>query len=126
MLILAELGNPVADVVLEVSLSDELLNFVLEGDAFFSGVADISVVSAVLALVFFQAVSPHRIWLLLYARVLRGQEYILTRPCLVGEVIVLARRGSQDPLIRALGLLLVGVRRSSVISAFAFLAELSC
>ena len=51
MLVLAGLGAPIADVVLEVSLSDELLNLILEDDAFFRGVADISVVSTVLALV---------------------------------------------------------------------------
>ena len=45
-LVLVGLGTPVADVVLEVSLSDELLNLVFEGDAFFCGVADISVKSA--------------------------------------------------------------------------------
>ena len=51
VLVLVGLGAPVADVVLEVSLSDELLNLVLEGDAFFRGVTDIPVVSVVLILV---------------------------------------------------------------------------
>ena len=50
-LVFARLGTLIADIVLEVSLSDELLNLVLEGDAFFRGVADISVVSVVLILV---------------------------------------------------------------------------
>ena len=50
-LVLSGLGDPVADVVLEVSLSDELLNLILEGNAFFRSVADIHVVSAVLILV---------------------------------------------------------------------------
>ena len=106
------LGTPVADVVLEVSLSDELLNLVLEGDAFFHGVADISVKLLVFILVPLRAISPHQIWSFIHARVLYGQEYTLTRPCQVGEVIVLARSGSRDPLIWALGLLLVGIRRS--------------
>ena len=42
-LVLVGLGTTVADVILEVSLSDELLNLVFEGDAFFRGVADVSV-----------------------------------------------------------------------------------
>ena len=35
MLVLVGLGAPVVDVVLEISLSDELLNLVFEGDDFF-------------------------------------------------------------------------------------------
>ena len=50
-LVLAGLGAPIADVVIEVSLSDELLNLVLEGDAFYRGVAEIPVVSTILILV---------------------------------------------------------------------------
>ena len=50
-LVLTGLGAPVADVVLELSLSDELFNLVFEGNAFFHGVADIPVVLAVLILV---------------------------------------------------------------------------
>ena len=50
-LVIVGLGSPVTDVVLEVSLSDELLNLILEDDAFFRGVADISMVLAVLMLV---------------------------------------------------------------------------
>ena len=51
VLVLAGLSAPIADVVLEVSLSDELLNLDLEGDAFFRGVTNIPVVSTVLILV---------------------------------------------------------------------------
>ena len=80
-LVLTGLGGPVADVVLKVSLSDELLNLVFEGDAFFRGMADIPMVSAVLILVPLLAVSPYHIRSLVYACVLCGQEYILTRPC---------------------------------------------
>ena len=98
-LVLMGLGAPVVDVVLEVSISDELLNLVFEGDAFFCGVADISVKSIVFILVPLRAVSLHRIGSFIHARVLCGKEYILTRPHQVGEVIVLARRGSRDPLI---------------------------
>ena len=79
-LVIAGLGALVADVVLEVSLSNELLDLVLEGDAFFRGVVDIPVLSTVLILVLVRAVSPHRIGLLIYAYVLRGQQYILIRP----------------------------------------------
>ena len=50
-LVFAGLGALIADIVLEVSLSDELLNLVLEGDTFFHSVADIPVVSVVLILV---------------------------------------------------------------------------
>ena len=117
-------GTSVADIVPEVSLSDEFFDLILEHDALFSGVADISMISAVFVLIPLRVVSPHRIGSFVHARVLCGQEYILTRPCQVGEVIVLARRGSRDPLIRALGLLLVGVWRSPVISTLLFLVVL--
>ena len=120
-LVLVGLDPPVADVIMKVSLSDELLNLVFEGDAFFRGVADVSMKSVVFILVPLRAVSQHRIGLFVHACVLHGQEYILTRPSQVGEVIVLARRGSRDPLIRALGLFLVGVRRSSAIATFVLL-----
>ena len=121
MLVLIGLGAPVADIVLEVPLSDEFFNLILECDAFFCGVANIWVISAVLVLVSFRAVSPHYIWSLVDSCMFCGQEYILTRPCQVGEVIILALRGSSDPLIPALGLILVGVWRSSAISALALL-----
>ena len=81
VLVLAGLGAPVADVVLEVPLSDEFFNLILECDAFFCGVANISVILTVLVLVSFQTVSLHRIWSLGDSCVLYGQEYILTRPC---------------------------------------------
>ena len=77
-LVLVGLSAPVADVVLEISLSDELLNLIFKGDAFFRGVADISVKPIVFILVPLRAVSPHRIRSFVHARVLRGQEYILT------------------------------------------------
>ena len=78
MLVLAGLGAPVADVVLEVPFSDEFFDLILKCDAFFCGVANISMISAVLVLVSFRAVSPHRIWSLVDSCVLCGQEYILT------------------------------------------------
>ena len=56
-LVLTGLGTPIADVVLEVSLLDELLDLILKGDAFFRGVADIPVVSVVLILVPLRVVS---------------------------------------------------------------------
>ena len=49
--ILTGLGDPVADVVLEVPLSDEFFNLILECDKFFGGVANILMVLAVLVLV---------------------------------------------------------------------------
>ena len=49
--VLAGLGTPVADVVLEVPISDEFFNLILECDTFFDDVANISMVSAVLVLV---------------------------------------------------------------------------
>ena len=88
---------------------------------FFYGVANVSVISAMLVLVPFRAVSPHRIWSLVDFCVLCCQEYILTRPCQVGEVIVLSQRGSSDPLIRAFGLLLVVVQRLLAVSALALI-----
>ena len=121
MLVLAGLGALVADVVLEVLFSDEFFDLILDRNAFFCGVANISVISIVLVLVSFRTISPHRIRPLVDSRVLCGQEYILTRPRQVGEVIILAQRGSNETLIRALGLLLVGVWRLSAISALALL-----
>ena len=111
----------IADIVPEVSFSDEFFNLILECDALFHGVVDIFMISVVFVLIFLRAVSPHRIGSFVHARVLCGQEYILTLPCQVDEVIVLTRRGSWDPLIWAIGLLLVGVCRSSTISTFSFL-----
>ena len=78
MLVLVGLGAPVTDVVLEVSLSDEFFNLFFECDAFFYGMANVSVILTVLVLVLFRAVPPHRVWSLVDALVLRGQEYILT------------------------------------------------
>ena len=58
-LVLVGLGALVANVILEVSFSDELLDLVFEGNAFFRGVADISVKPTVFILVPLQVVSPH-------------------------------------------------------------------
>ena len=58
MLVLARLGAPVANVVLEVPFSDEFFDLILECDAFFCGVANISVILAALVLIFFER-SPH-------------------------------------------------------------------
>ena len=69
-LVLVGLCAPFADIVLEVSLSDELLNLVLEGDAFFRGVADIFVKPIVFILVPLRAVSPHQIGSCIHAHVL--------------------------------------------------------
>ena len=99
MLVLARLGAPVTDIVLEVPFSNEFFDLILKCDAFFCGVANIWVISEVLVLVSFGVVSPHRIWSLVDSRVLCGQEYILTRPRKVGKVIIFARRGSSDLLI---------------------------
>ena len=46
-------GALVADIVLEVPLSDEFLDLVLKCDAFFGGMANILMVSVVLVLVSF-------------------------------------------------------------------------
>ena len=62
----------IADIVLEVSLSDEFFNLVLERDVLFRGVANISMISAVFVLIPLRAVSPHRIGSFVYTRVLRG------------------------------------------------------
>ena len=92
-------GAFIADIVPKVSFSDEFFNLILECNALFRGVGDISMVSVVFVLIPLQAVSPNPIGSFVHARVLCGQEYILTRPCDVGEVVVLAWRGSWDPLI---------------------------
>ena len=120
-LVIVWLGAPVADITTEVSLSDEFFNLILERNALFRGVADISMESVVFVLIPLRAVSPHRIKVLIHARVLLGQEYILTRPCQADEIIVLARRGSRDHLIRILSLLLVGVWRPLAIFTLSFL-----
>ena len=57
-LVLAELGAPVTDVVLEVPFLDEFFNLILECDAIFCGVANISVISAVLLSGFFFSCLP--------------------------------------------------------------------
>ena len=78
VLVLTGLGSPVADVVLEVPLSNEFFNLILDCDAFFCGVANILVISALHVLVSFRAVSPQRIWSPVDFCVLCGQERILT------------------------------------------------
>ena len=70
--------TPVADIIPEVSLSDKFFNLVLECDALFRGVANISMVLAVFVLIPLRAVSPHRIRSFVQTCVLCGQEYILT------------------------------------------------
>ena len=76
--VLVGLGAPVADVVSEVPLTDEFFNLILECNAFFSGVANVLVISAVLTLVSLQAVSPHRVWLFVDSCMFGGREYFLT------------------------------------------------
>ena len=119
--VLMGLGAPVADVVSKVPLADEFFDFIFECDAFLGGVANVLVISAILTWVSLRAVSPHRVWSFVDSCVFCGQEYFLTRPSQVGEVVVFARRGSSDPLIRALGLLLMRVWRSSAISVLTLL-----
>ena len=78
MLVLTGLSSPIADVILELPLSDEFFDLILECDAFFHCVANILVISAVLVLVSFRAVSPHCIYSLIDSCMFYGQEYILT------------------------------------------------
>ena len=52
-------GASITDIVLEVSLSDEFFNLIIERDALFRGVANISMISTVFVLIPLQAVSPH-------------------------------------------------------------------
>ena len=47
--ILVGLGAPVVDVVLKVPLPDEFFDFILECDAFFGGVANVFMISSILA-----------------------------------------------------------------------------
>ena len=77
-MVLVGLGASIVNIILEVSLSDEPFNLVFEGDAFFCGVADISVKPAVFIFVPLLAVSPHLIGSFIHSCVLRGQEHILT------------------------------------------------
>ena len=86
-------GASVADIVPEVSFLDEFFSLILERDALFRGMADISMISAVFVLISF----PHRIGLFVHTHVLCGQEHILMQPCQVGEVIVLAQKGVSGP-----------------------------
>ena len=53
MLVVAKLGTSVADIILEVSFSNELLNLIIEHDALLCGVADILVLSAIFVLILF-------------------------------------------------------------------------
>ena len=77
--VLMGLGALVADVVSEVPLMDEFFNFILECNAFFSGVANVLVIPTVLTLVFLRVVSPHRVGSFVDSCMLGGQEYFLTR-----------------------------------------------
>ena len=99
MSVLTGLGAPVADIALEVPLSDEFFDLILECDAFFGVVANILMVPAILVLASFLVVSPHCVRSFVDSRSLCGQEYILARPRRVRKVVVFAQRGSDDPLI---------------------------
>ena len=57
MSVLTRLGAPVADIALEVPLSDEFFDLIIECDAFFGVVSNILMVPIVLVLVSFLAVS---------------------------------------------------------------------
>ena len=50
-LVIMWLGAPIMDIIPEVSLLDEFFNLILECNAVFCGVADISMVSAVFFLI---------------------------------------------------------------------------
>ena len=51
ILVIVWLGTSVADIILKVSLPDEFFNVILKRDAFFRGVANISMVSTVFVLI---------------------------------------------------------------------------
>ena len=57
VLVTVQLGPPVTDVVLEVPITNEFLDLILEHDTLLCGVADILVILAVLVLISFGAVS---------------------------------------------------------------------
>ena len=48
-MVLLGLGAPVADVVSKVPLADEFFDFILECDAFFGSVANVFMISSILA-----------------------------------------------------------------------------
>ena len=79
-LVVTRLGTFVANVISEVPLSNEFLDLIPEHNAHLDGVADIFVISEILILIPFLAVSSQRIRLLVYACMLSGQEDVLIRP----------------------------------------------
>ena len=119
MLVLLGLGAPVADIVLKVSFSDEFLNLILEANAFFHRVADISVVSTILVLVPLPCIESGCLYTPVCSVAKNTSSRDLVRSV---KLLHLLRRGSRDLLIRALGLLLVAFQRSPVISTLALLA----
>ena len=57
-------GPPVVNVVLEVPMVDELLNFILKRNAFFYGVTNVLMVSTIFILIHLGAISTQRVRLL--------------------------------------------------------------
>ena len=55
-LVVVRLGASVVDVVSEIPITDEFFDLILECNAFFSGVADIYMISTILILVSFGVV----------------------------------------------------------------------
>ena len=74
------LGASVTNINSEVPVMDEFLDLILEYDTLLCGMADILVISVILALVSSGVVSSQWIRPLVDACLLGGQEVLLTRP----------------------------------------------
>ena len=68
---------PVVDVVLKVPAANELLNLILEGDAFISGMTDAFMEPTVLILVPLRTVSTQWVKPVEYSRLLCSHEHVL-------------------------------------------------
>ena len=78
-LVSARLGAFFADVISEIPITDEFLDFILEHDALLCGMANILVISVILILISFGAISYQRIRSFVDAYLLGGQKDFLTR-----------------------------------------------
>ena len=70
-------GPPIVDVILEVAATNELLNLILEGDAFLNCVANVLVVPIIFVMVLLRAVSMQRVRPLKYPSLLHSHKNIL-------------------------------------------------
>ena len=115
-------GPPVVNVVLEVPVAGELLDFILECNALFSGVTDVLVVSTIFIMIPFRAISTQRVRPLEYPSLFCSHKDVIPWRDQVGIVSEFAGGRSWHSQIWNFGLLVCLVWRWVAVSIFPVLA----